>query len=438
MRPVALAGALGLLLANAFFVWAEFAFVAARRTKIETLAAGGNRRARLARRSLGELDLVLAGAQLGITMASLGLGYLAEPAVADLLAAPLEGLPEGVAGGVEVALALTIVVAAHMVLGEMVPKNLAIADAERSALWAAVPFRIYSTIFRPVTAVLNGLGNLLVRPFGIRPGTDHGGHTPDELAAMLELSAEEGAIDPFEKRLVSRILRLRGLDARAAMVPRPDVVAVPHTATPAEIGELVVDTGHSRLPVFRETLDDVAGFVHVKDLLAVPAEDWGRPIPGPLVRDALVVPESRSLLHALADMRTRRVHVAVVVDEHGGVEGVLTLEDILEELVGDIRDEYDLREGMWWRAGPGRVFADGRLRPDELEAAIGLDLPEGDYDTIGGLVMARLGHVPTAGEEVEHDGWVIRVRRMDGRRIDLLEILEPPDRPESSHDEDAP
>ena len=438
MNGPALATAVALLVANAFFVWAEFALVAARATRMQQLAEAGSRRARLTLVSMGDLNFALAGAQLGITMASLGLGFVAEPAVGDLLAGPLRGLPEALARPVEISLALTIVVAAHMVIGEMVPKNIAIAEPDRSALLVVAPFRAYALVFRPVIWFLNVVSNAVVWPFGVRPRDRlSSAHSAEEIRAMLEASGAEGVIDPFEQRLLARILVLRDLDAGAAMVPRPDVVAVPDTATPAEIGRLVVETGHSRLPVYRDTLDDVAGFVHAKDLLGVAADDWERPIPSGLVRDALVVPESRSLLHALNDMREHRAHLAVVVDEHGGVEGVLTLEDVLEELVGDIRDEYDRREGDLWRLGPGRMLVDGGLRRDELDELVGLELPDGDYDTVGGFVMARLGHVPITGDEVGEAGWRIRVRRMEGRRVDLVELVEP-QASESSAEDDHP
>lgn len=415
-----------LLVANGFFVWAEFAVVAARQSRMEALAAGGSRRANAVLRTMSDLNFVLAGAQLGITMASLALGFLAEPAIGHLLEEPLHGLPETVASALEVTIALSVVVAAHMVIGEMVPKNLAIAEPDRSALWMAFPFRIYTTVFRPVIWALNGMANGVMRVLRLPSGADDSVHTPQELAAMIELSGEEGAIDAFELDLALRILALRALDARASMVPRRDVVAVPTTATPAEIGALVVETGHSRLPVYRESLDDVAGFVHVKDLLPVSEAAWDAPLPSEIVRDALVVPESRSLIHVLADMRASRTHLAVVVDEHGGVEGVVTLEDVLEELVGEIRDEYDLREGTLRRMGPDRFHAHGRLRRDELENGCGLEIPDGDYDTLGGFVMASLGHVPAVGDEVHHQGWRVRVRRMDGRRVDLVELVEPP------------
>lgn len=435
--PTALAISVFLLLANGFFVWAEFAVVASRRSRMEELVASGSRRASAALRAMNDINFVLAGAQLGITMASLGLGFVAEPAIGRLLEEPLHGLPHTLAKTIEVAVALGVVVAAHMVVGEMVPKNLAISEPERSALWLAFPFRLYTTAFGPVIWALNATANGVMRLLRMPAESDEPAHTPIELAAMIELSREEGLIDEFEQRLVSRILMLRDLDTRAAMIPRRDVAGVPITATPTEIGALVVETGHSRLPVYRESLDDVAGFVHVKDLLAVPAEDWDRPIPPHLVRDALVAPESRSLVHVLADMRATRTHVAVVVDEHGGVDGVITLEDVLEELVGDIRDEYDLREGTLWRTAPGRLLADGRLRPDELEEGCGLALPDGEYDTLGGYVMSALGRVPIPGDEIVHEAWRVRVRRMDGRRVALVELVEPEDRPAVTPNDDS-
>lgn len=422
----AFVGAGLLLLANAFFVWAEFAFAAAPRTRLESLAEAGSRPARLALAAAGNLDTVLAGAQLGITMASLGLGFVAEPSIGRLLERPLELLPEGLRHPTEVTLALGLAVVAHMVIGEMVPKNLAIAEPERSALWLAGPYRVYDLAFRPLIRSLNAVANRVVRLLGVEPPSERPGHSAEEIGAMLELSGAAGVIDPFEYRLLSRALGLGKLEARAAMIPRPDVVAVSEGATVVEAEELVLRTGHSRLPVFRGDLDEVVGFVHAKDLLRVSEEERGRRLPGALLRPLVVVPESRSLLDVLADMRRHRTHLAAVVDEHGGVAGIVTLEDVLEELVGEIRDEYDRGGERLWRLGPRRVLVNAGLRPDEIEGAIGLAIPEGDYETVGGFVMARLGRVPQVADEVEVDGWVLRVRRMEGHRVELVEIVAPP------------
>lgn len=427
MTAWALLGGMALVIANAFFVAAEFALIAARRTRIEGLAAEGNRRARVALAAMSDLNFVLAGAQLGITMASLGLGFVAEPAIADLLHEPLDGLPEAVASTIEVVVALGVVVAAHMVVGEMVPKNLAIAEPERSALWIAPPFRAYTFVFGFLIWFLNVLANAILRVFRVEPPNELiAAHGPDEIAGMLEVSREQGMIEAFQHGLLARTLEFSSLDARAVMIPRPDVVAVSARATPAEVERLSVETGHSRFPVYRESLDDVIGFVHVKDVLRLPAGTPDQPVPDQIVRRMLVVPESRPLPALLTDMRSRRTHLAVVVDEHGGVAGVVTLEDVLEELIGDIRDEHDRGEGALWRLGPRRSLIDAGLRPDELERLLGLDVPEGEYDTVAGFLLAELGRVPEVGDEVEVDGWRLRIRRMDERRVDLVEAVEPP------------
>ncbi len=435
--PLVAAGAL--LVANAFFVWAEFALIAARRTKIEGLAEAGNRRAAAAIRAMSDLNFVLAGAQLGITMASLGLGFVAEPAVADLLHAPLESLPEAVAGGVEVVVTLGIVVSAHMVLGEMVPKNLAIAEPERSALWLAGPFRLYTTIFGPLIRLLNLLANGVLALVGIRPRNELvAAHSAGEIASMLEASREEGVIEAFEHGLLARTLTFDRLDARAVMIPRTDVVAVSVDATVASAEALSVETGLSRLPVYRESLDDMVGFVHVKDLLALSREESQRALPSTVVRDMLLAPESRLLPDLLADMRRQRSHFAAVVDEHGGVDGLVTLEDVLEELVGEIRDEHDHTEGSVWRLGPRRVIVDAGMRPDEMERDLGLAIPEGDYDTVAGFLMSRLGRVPEVGDEMPWDGWLLQVRRMRGHRVERVEVVAPAVPRESARTDDAP
>lgn len=438
MSAWAIPAAVALLLANGFFVWSEFALIAARRSRIERLADEGHRLARVARGAMSDLNFVLAGAQLGITMASLGLGYVAEPAVADLLAGPLEDLlPGALAHTLEVVLALAIVVSAHMVLGEMVPKNLAIAEPERSAVWVALPFRFYTAVFGPAIRFLNVLANRLLRLVGIEPRDELvEAHTADEIAAMLEQSRSEGVIEASQHGLLSRTLLFDRLDARGIMVPRPDVVAVPLDAAPAEVDRVAVETGYSRIPVYRESLDDIVGFVHVKDLLALPPDDGARSLPPNLVRRALVVPGSRLLPDLLSDMQRERRHFAVVVDEHGGVAGLVTLEDILEELVGEIRDEHDPTEGSVWRLGPRRLLVDAGLRPDELERSVGLEIPEGDYDTVAGFLLSELGRLPMIGDEVSWQGWLLRVQRMSGHRVDLVEVVRP--RAESSGVGEAP
>lgn len=409
-----------LLLANGFFVCAEFALIAARRSHIEHLANQGNRRAVVALRSIRELSLMLAGAQLGITMASLGLGAVAEPSVAHVFEQWLEGLPfsSTVSHSIAFVAALTVVVFFHMVVGEMAPKNIAISRPEGSALWLAYPIRIYSKIFRPFLILLNGIANAVLRAVGVQPREELTAvHTAEEIGAMVKASHREGTIEEFEERVLSGIAGFNELDAGAVMVPRTDMVAVPITTTAGRVEELVNAHGHSRFPVFSEDSDRILGFFHSKDLLRISDGARDKRIPRRLIRSMLVVPESRKLFPLLRDMRRERTHVALVLDEHGGTAGIVTLEDVLEELVGDIQDEHDMREAGIETLGEERYLAPGTLRIDEAASRLGVELPEGDYETIAGFLMTSLGRIPKRLDNVDHDRWEIRVQSMKRRRV---------------------
>jgi CBS domain containing-hemolysin-like protein len=342
--PALIAAAL-LLLANAFFVAVEFALVAARRTRLAELAEEGSRSARLAAEASHELSLQLAGAQLGITMASLGLGYVAEPALAHLIEAALGSVvevPVGVERAIGLVIGLTIVVFLHMVVGEMVPKNVAIAAPERTAIVLAIPNRIYTTAFRPVLAVLNAVANVGVRLFGIEPKEElSDARTAEELAGMLAASNEEGLIEDERAELLAGALRFRENTAGSVMVPLDRVTSLPRRTSVAEAERVVARSGHSRVPVYEASPERLTGYVHAKDLLLVEGEGRDRPVPLRLVRPMLVVEEDRSLDDVLLAMKRQRVHVAAVVGEGRSARGVLTLEDVLERLVGAIRDETD-------------------------------------------------------------------------------------------------
>lgn len=428
MSPGLLAATVGLLLANGFFVAAEFALTAARRSRLEELASKGDPRARLALASAGELSMMLAGAQLGITMASLGLGYVAEPAIAHALEAALHGLavPEPVVRTGSYLVALAIVVFLHMVVGEMAPKNVAIAEPERSTLWIALPFRGFINLLRPFIVALNAAANATLRVFGVEP-VDALERTPDprDLAALIAESARAGKLDPHERRLLFRAVEMLDLDAAAVMVPRTDMVAAPVDATPAELERIVVELGHSRVPLYEGTPDNVVGFFHAKDLLRIPEEERERPLPRRFVRPLLVVPESRRLLDLLLDMRRRGVHFALVVDEHGGTAGVVSLEDVVEALVGELAEEPP---GTGIRpVGPSRWIVPGGTRLHELAEKLGLRLPEGDYETLAGFLMDRLQRIPRRRDVVELDGWRFRVRSMQRRRVVDVLVEGPPE-----------
>lgn len=439
MSPWPLLLALLLLIGNGFFVGAEFALTAVRRTKLTQLEATGNRRARVAMKSIRELSLMLAGAQLGITMMSFGLGYLAEPAVAVVIERALLGLltlPDPLLHSISFVLALSIVVFLHMVVGEMAPKNIAIAEPERSALAIALPFRAFVNLFRPFIYLMNAAANATLRLLRVEPVDElNPSHSAQEIGAMIAESAREGMLQTFEHKLLTGAITFGDLDAAAVMVPRTELTSIPSSATPEELERLVLETGHSRFPVFGENLDQILGFFHSKDLLKVPPEGRTKPLPPRFFRQMLIVPESRKLHPLLFDMRRQHLHFALVIDEHGGTAGVVTIEDLVEELVGEIQDEHDEPESEIERVGEGRFLAPGSLRVHEAADSIGLELPEGDYETIAGFIMDKLQRIPQRRDEVVHEGWTIRVTSMHRRRVEqvLIEESSVPTQREKTH-----
>ncbi|MCU1375539.1 MAG: hypothetical protein JWO68_2825 [Actinomycetia bacterium] len=335
-----------LLFVNGFFVAAEFSLIAARRSQLEARAAEGDTRAAVAIRSIGELSFMLSASQLGVTLCSLLLGYLAEPSLADLLHRPFElvGLSDTAAHTVAFAVALAVVVFLHLVIGEMVPKYLAMSAPDRAALLLAVPMRGFATLLRPLVRLLTVTARVLLGLLGIEQRDELSeARTGDELADLLAVSRREGFLEEVEHRLMSGALRFPVREVASVMVPREGIVGVPSSATAEEIERIAVATGHSRIVIHGRGLDEVLGFVHAKDLLGVPVDERDRPLPNRLVRGMLVVPVNRTLQQLLLAMRRARIHVALVVDGEGRTAGVVTLEDVLEALVGDIRDEHDAR-----------------------------------------------------------------------------------------------
>jgi len=410
-----------LLVANGFFVAAEFAYITARRNVLEQTPG---RSAQVAVGLNKNLSLSLAAAQLGISMASLVLGYVAEPAVAGIFERLLGlALSEPVSHAIALIIALLIVVFLHMVIGEMAPKNIAISNPERSAVSLSLPFRGFIVVFRPLIALLNGMANGVLRLFGVPP-TDalDAGHSAEDLAVIIATGRKEGVIEDFAHRLLTGAIIFGDLDASDVMVPRPDMEAAPADGSIAEIQKLMRVTGHSRIPIYREDLDDILGFVHVKDLMTVAGVDVEDKVDPRLIREALVVPETAPLRTIMAEMRKVRSHLGIVVDEHGSTAGLITLEDIAEELVGDISDEYDRRQQRVAVDQRGRIVAAGSVRPDEL-SRFGVDLPSGDYETIGGLIMDRLGRLPRRGDIVDEAGWQLRVLATEGRRVGEVEVI---------------
>lgn len=352
-----------LVVLNGYFVALEFALVGSRKAKLEAMVADGNRRARAALDASSDLPMQLAGAQLGVTMASLGIGFFGESVMSNLIESGLGSLtplPETVEKTIALIVGLGIVVFFHMLFGEMVPKNISLAGPERALLPLSIPYRPYLALFRPVVRALNAMANAGVRALGVEPRSElTSAHTAEELVVMLAESHEEGLIEEFAHDLMAGVLDFGGRDVSSVMVPRDEIVAVQRTATVREVERAVVATGHSRLPVLDHDLDTVVGFVHSKDLLALDVAAQDEQLPLRLVRRMLVVPRDRTLEELLLSMRKARVHFALVVEPNRATAGVVTLEDLLEELVGDILDESDRASGPLPSRGPADDGDDG-------------------------------------------------------------------------------
>jgi CBS domain containing-hemolysin-like protein len=415
-----------LLALNGFFVAAEFALLASRRSRIEQLAADGDRRARHALAGLREITLMLAGAQLGITMCSLGLGAVAEPAVA--------GIIEGVLGEaftlsdttrhvIAFSIGLSIVVFLHMVVAEMAPKSWAIAHPEKSALLLARPFRLFVSVFRPLIRFLNGIANVVVKAVGVEPQDERAmAHSPSDLLLLIEESAGHGGIAADEHELLARSLELSGLTAADAMTVRRDIVAVHADVTADVVAAEAHRTGRTRVVVHEEDLDHVRGFVHAKDVLRLANGTWATTTAGTITRDIMVTPEHHGLEDLLLEMRTRRQHIALVVDEHGTVLGLVTLEDVIEELIGDFDDESDRRLGDARALPEGGWEIPGTMRADLFEECTGVALPEGDWQTVAGYVIGVLDEIPVQGTRIETDLGEFEVIEMDGYAIETLHV----------------
>lgn len=428
-----------LVAANAFFVAAEFGLVAVRRTRIEELVSQGSRRAAVTQKVLGQLNLMLSGCQLGITFASLGLGAVGEPVLAELFQSIFHNLkpPFDVLATHTFATAVgfTIITFMHVVLGELVPKALALSVPEGVALWVSSPMRLFTYAFRPLIWLFNEAANKMLALFGVESKGDLSEiHTPDEIAIIIEEARRGGTIRLGQSRILARTLEFPDKRAIDAMVPRVNVKAVPVEATLNDVLDLAEATGYSRFPVWKERPDEFVGVVHLKDMLREARKNPGAQVKDAM-REALVVPESLPLEQVLLRMRLKRTHLAIVLDEFGSTSGILTIEDIIEELIGEIRDESDIRERDV-RKIPGGFRVPGRMRLDELYDATMCKLPEGDYETVAGFILQRLGRVAKRGDEVRVGEWRIRVAYVRKHQIISVDVLKgEPESPEKLESE---
>ncbi|MDQ3916183.1 MAG: hemolysin family protein [Actinomycetota bacterium] len=426
---------LALVLANALFVAGEFSLVAADRTRVEQLSEDGSRRAARTLQALKTLSFQLSGAQLGITITSLIVGFVAEPAIGELLVPVVDDiafLPEGAELGVSFALALVIATAFQMVVGELVPKNLAIAKPLTVAFIVVGPMMAVNRLLRPLIVFLNEAANWTVRRFGIEPQEELiAVRSLEELDLLIHSSRKEGTLAKEDFELLAKSIDFGTKSADDALVPRVSVVALHEDDTVARMFEVAVEHGYSRFPVYGRDLDDVVGIAYVKDGYGVPLDQRATTPVSEVMQDVLVVPESRRLNSLLVEMRRRRRHMAIVLDEHGGTAGIVTLEDLLEEIVGEIEDEHDPTAGARLTQPPeGIHLVSGLLHRSEVEDATGFEMPDGHYETLAGFLLDRLERIPEPGDHVSHAGWEFKVVEMEGRRISQVLCVAPAQVPE--------
>jgi CBS domain containing-hemolysin-like protein len=424
-----------LVLANGFFVASEFALVGVRRSRIETMAASGDPKAKRLLGLLNNLNAYISATQLGITMASLALGWIGEPVIAHILEEPLKGrVSEAALHTISLAIAFTIITFMHIVFGELAPKTLALERAERVAFAVAWPMHAFYKFFQWPIRLLDWAGTRTVRLFGLHPSAEHGTvYTEEELRHVIAASQKGGHLEAEEQQLINRVFDFGDAEVREAMVPRTQIEALPATATLEEARATFRATGYSRLPVYRERMDDIVGLLFRKDLDMGQVQSGG---PGleKLVRPPVFIPATGSLADALKRMQASRVHFAFVLDEYGGLEGILTIEDLLEEIVGEINDEYDEEvRGQISEETNGTYLLDGMLAVRDANNHLKLNLPEDDgYTTLGGFLMAKAGRILEQGDAMKHDGALFQVERVDRRRVRRVRFTPAPKKDEET------
>ncbi|HEX3865142.1 MAG TPA: hemolysin family protein, partial [Gemmatimonadaceae bacterium] len=419
-----------LLCLNGFFVAAEFALVRSRRTRLESMARTGDWKARLALRASGNLARVYSASQLGVTVASLALGAIAENSLGHWLAERMSSLPwamdVSVRVGVAATIAITVVTFFHVVFGELAPRGAALSHPEDMSRWLMPPLLAFAWVVTPFTALLSRASQVVLRALGqTAAAAEENVHSPEELRMLVEQSQEVGVLEKEDANLLEGVFEFSEKNAREVMTPRTEIDALPVDATLDETLALIEESGRSRYPVYGDTIDEIVGIVLAKDLIPVlkspPANFSLRSI----MRPVHVVPGSREVEEVLADFKRLKEHLAIVLDEYGGTAGLVTMEDLLEEIVGEILDEYDEPPEHPEREGANVVVVPGSTNIGELNERFGLEVPEDDYTTIGGYVFGAVGRLPVVGDRTTVGGVMFTVREMDGRRINTLTVEMP-------------
>jgi CBS domain containing-hemolysin-like protein len=416
--------ALFLVALNGLFVAAEFGLVKIRSTQVDGLVREGRRSSGLLKKATGKLDSYLSVCQLGITISSLGLGWIGEPAFKHLLEPLFIALsvPDGLTDAIAFAVAFATITFLHVVFGELAPKNVAIARAEGTSLFVAPFMRFFYYLFWPGIVVFNGTANAVVRLFGVPPASEaEEEHSEDELRLIIDRSTEQGVLGAGEDRMLDAVLSLEDTPAREVMVPRPDVASLPAGMPLRELFRIVACGEHTRYPVHEEgSPDRILGAVHAKDVMRAVEDGDGLGAQAKtedVMGEVLTVPENRRVDAVLQDLKDRRLRMAIVIDEWGSFEGIVTMEDIVEEIVGEIRDEFDGEEPAVSELPDGSYSMDGLTPIEEANRALGSGFASEDFSTVGGLVFGSLGRAPKAGDEVRLGGHLLRVEEVEGARI---------------------
>jgi putative hemolysin len=406
-----------LILLNAFFVAAEYGLVTARRTRIVELQHQGNRRARDVLRITSDPPRFIAAMQLGVTLTSLGIGALGEVALSRLF-------DKGMATLLAVLLAYLILTFLHVVIGELVPKGIALGHSEGTALFVSAPVRFFFIVMRPVVWFLEASTEIVLRWLGLKPpGAGDDVLSEAELRMLVSQSTEHGEIEQQEQEMLYKVFDFADKEAKDVMVPRPEVVALSIDLPPEQCLEAVMDSPYTRYPVYRESLDNVVGILHVRDLFrALRDRGMHEVTVEDIIRPAHIVPETKDLAALLAEFRRANQHMAIVVDEYGDMEGIVTLEDLLEEIVGDIEDEFDLPDESIEQIDEDTVIIDGTFPIDDFNERFKTEMPDEDYHTMAGFVFGLLGRQPEAGDTIMHDGMRFDVLEIEGSRILKLAV----------------
>ncbi len=415
-----------LLLSNGFFVASEFAIVSVRKTRIAQRAKEGNTDAKIALHEIEHLDKTIAATQLGITISSIGLGWVAEATLVKIIEPLFAFLPDMLkvfaTHSLAVAIAFIIVTFLHVVLGELMPKSVALQYPEKTTLVIARTMSIVTKIFTPFIFILNGFANWLLALFKVPPANHaHLVHTTEELDMIINESHKGGVLNDTEKEILQNVFKFSDTLAKQVMVPRPDVVSIQIGTTVEDINKIIVENQYTRYPVYSEDLDDILGILHIKDIYKLMTQ--GKDINlKEILREGVLVPETMTMDNLVLEFKEKKAQMALVIDEFGGVSGLITLEDVLEEIFGEVQDEFDEEEAEIRQIYENEYIANAMMRVDEFNEFFELNIDDEDVDTIGGLVVKSLGHIAKQNDEVKIDNFIFSVLEVDGARIVKIKI----------------